>query len=301
MKISVNVNGAPVADKERFAYLKECGFEACDIKLDEYFGVSGVFADIDNVTDAQIKDYFTELKNCAKDAKIEIGQTRSQFTGNLADYEGGLEDVIKREIACIKATKYLGAKYCVIAPVVMEGRRYDLLVSENFNAAAKFYKELIPTLEACKVTGCIENMWTTDPVSRYSCATILSRASELNKMVKKLGENYKICLDIGHCALTADNPVDVIKAVKDNLVCMHIHDNNGWSDLHAIPYGGFGKPVGLRPIRIDWPTTLAAIKESGYKGNINFDIVPPGPVDIRKDGYLYLADIGKYFVSVIKG
>lgn len=299
MKISTTNGGAPVAETEQFQYLKELGFDACDFSLGKYFyPTSEIFGDIDNVTDEQIKERFTMLKKCADEAGFEIGQTHSQFTGHPRNYDFDLDDLLKREIACIKATHYLGCKYIVIHPIIKPGRRYDLLVKEAFDEAADFYRKLIPTLEEYDVICCVENMWVSDPVYRHICSTIFSHAQEMVDMCDLLGERFKICLDVGHCPLTQDDPVEAVKICGDKLAVLHTHDNGGWADTHTLPFQAFGNPVGVKAMRIDWTAFMQALKAIDYKGNLSFELTPPGPVEIRRDGYIYLMEMARYMVSV---
>ena len=299
MKISTTNGGAPVGEMEQFAYLKELGFDACDFSLGKYFyPTSGIFGDINNVTDAQIKERFTALRKAAEAADFEIGQTHSQFTGHPRNYDMNLDDLLKREIACIKATHYLGCKYMICHPIIKPGRRYDLLVKEAFDEAIDFYKKLIPYLEEYDVICCVENMWVADPVYHHICSTIFSHAQEMVDACNILGERFKICLDVGHCPLTQDDPVEAVKICGDKLVCLHTHDNSGWADTHTLPFQAFGNPVGVKAMRIDWDGFMKALKKIGYKGNLSFELTPPGPVEIRRDGYIYLKEMADYMVSV---
>ena len=43
---------------------------------------------------------------------------------------------------------------------------------------------------------------------------------------------------------------------------------------------------------------MKALKTVGYKGNLSFELTPPGPVELRRDGYIYLKEMADYMVSV---
>ncbi len=287
-------------EKEQFAFLKSCGFEACDFSLGRYFFKDGIFGDIDNVTDEMIEEHFTMLRKEAEKVGFEIGQTHSQFTGHPSVYNYDIDDLIKRETACIKATHYLGAKHCVIHPIIKPGRRYDLLVKEAFDESVDFYKKLIPVLEEYDVYCCIENMWISDPVYKNICSTILSHAQEMVDMCEVLGERFKICVDIGHGTLTQDDPAEMIRICGDKLVCLHTHDNDGISDIHSYPFSLYAKPysVAWTPMRVNWTDVMKALDDAGYRGNLNFEVAYPGPVELREADLKYLAAIGKYLISL---
>jgi sugar phosphate isomerase/epimerase len=64
-----------------------------------------------------------------------------------------------------------------------------------------------------------------------------------------------ICLDFGHAFLMGDL-VDAIENVSGHLQTTHIHDNDGRSDSHLVPFDG----------AIDWPAALLAVQKIGYEG-----------------------------------
>lgn len=300
MKLSVQ-NARHLPEMERFAFLKSCGFDACDFSMGEYFGRNGIWADIDKVTDEEIKEHFTALRKEAERVGFEVGQTHAEFTGHPTAYTGGLDEVVKRQIASIKATHYLGAKYCVVHPIIKPGRWYDKNVKEAFDESLEFYKMLIPTLEEYDVYCCVENMWHSDPVYKNICSTIFSHCQEMVDMCELLGERFKICVDIGHGPLTQDDPAEMIRIAGDKLVCLHTHDNDGISDIHAAPFSMYAKPysVSWKPMRIDWNDVMKALDDVNYKGNLSFEIsFEPIPGGLKEASYKYLAAIGEYLVSL---
>jgi len=299
MKLSVS-NGIPVEELEQFKYLKECGFDAMDMSLEAYFGRKGKFGDISNVTDEQIKEYFTMLRGEAEKVDFEIGQTHSAFTGHPAHYDYDIDEIIARQVASIKATHYLGSKYCVIHPIITPGRRYDMLVKEAFDESVEFYKRLTDTLEEYDVYCCIENMWVSDPVYKHICSTILSHAQEMVDMCDALGDRFKICVDVGHGTLTQDDPAEMVRICGDKLVCLHTHDNDGFMDLHTFPFSAHSVPYGesWEPMRINWNDFMKALDDVNYRGNLNFEISVPGPAALNRAGLKYLSEIGKYLVSL---
>lgn len=301
MKLSINTQRKFLDEIKQFSVFKECGFDGTDFSLSLYFDKNGKFADIDAVTDEFIKDYFTSLGNEAKNAGIEISQVHSQFSGHPRDYNNDVEDIIKREIASIKAAYYLGSKLIVIHPIITPGRFYDFKLEESFNESVDFYKRLLPTLEEYDMCCCVENMWVCDPVYQNICNTIFSHADEMVRMCEVLGDRFKICLDIGHGLLTQDDPVEMVKICKDKLACLHTHDNDGFMDLHTFPFSKFETPYGLawKPIRVNWPELMKALKEIGYNGVLNFEIQVPAPSpEVQKAGLTYLSAIGRYLVSL---
>ncbi len=301
MKISVYAHN-DLGETEQFSIMKKCGFDGCDMSLMPYFHRGGRF-DINTVTDAEIKEHFTMLRKEAEKADFEICQVHSAFTGHPSHYDYDMNEVIKRQIASIKAAHYLGTKLCVIHPIITPGRRYDLKLRESFDESVEFYRQLIPTLEEYDVYCCIENMWQVDPVYGHICTTILSHASEMVEMCEVLGDRFKICLDVGHGLLTQDDPVEMLRVCGDKLGCLHVHDNDGISDLHTFPYSYFNTPYGTgwKPLKMDWNGFMKALGEVGYNGTFSFEIGVPAPDrTVEEAGLTYLAVIGRYLTSLIK-
>lgn len=297
MKLSV-INSTPVGEFEQFQYLKDRGFDATDFSLGRYFERGGMFGDIDNVTDEQIKEHFTKLKAAADKADFEVGQTHSAFSGHPRNYDFDYDEIVKRQIASIKATHYLGSKYCVVHPIILPGRIYDLKKQEAFDKSVEFYRRLIPTLVEYDVYCCIENMWMVDPVYGHICATILSRATEMVEMCEVLGERFKICVDVGHGNLTQDDPAEMVRIAGDKLAVLHTHGTDGISDLHTFPYAAHQAPHGIKPMYTNWEDFMKALDDVNYRGNLSFEIGVPGPEGIRAAGLEYLAAIGRYLISL---
>ena len=295
MKITIN-NNSP----SWWPSLKEWGFDGCDFSLEGCFNRSrGRFKDIDNVTDEQMKEHFTNVRRQADEIGFIIGQTHGEFSGHPRDYNDDLDDVLKRQIASIKATHYLGVKHCVIHPVILRGRVYDKLVKENFDAAVDFYKKLTPYLEEYDVYCCLENMWNCDPVYSNICATVLSHASEMVEMCEVLGDRFKICLDVGHALITQDDPVEAVRICGDKLVCLHTHDNDGIADLHDVPFHKAIPhcPVRWKPLRLDWVAFMKALDEVNYRGNLNFEVGIGGPAGFEEIAHRHLVTVAKFLID----
>ncbi len=64
------------------------------------------------------------------------------------------------------------------------------------------------------------------------------------------------CFDTGHAHCCGYGP-DVLKKCAVAPLSLHIQDNNGGGDEHLIPGDG----------TIDWPQTLAVLREIGYLGD----------------------------------
>ncbi|MCS7061053.1 MAG: sugar phosphate isomerase/epimerase family protein [Anaerolineae bacterium] len=69
-----------------------------------------------------------------------------------------------------------------------------------------------------------------------------------------------VCYDCGHGALHGRG-LDQLEAMKDRLIAVHLHDNDGLSDLHRLPFTGI----------VDWARLAAIIKCSSYHKCISLE------------------------------
>ena len=288
MKISA-IYSTHDPENNEFALFRECGFDAVDFSLGGLYGLS----------DKELKELCTKIRESAEKAGIVIGQTHSDFSGHPRDYNFDYDEIVERQIVSIKATHWLGAKHCVVHPIILPGRRYDLLVSENIDKTVEFYKRLIPTLEEYDVYCCVENMWMWDSVHNHICSTVFSRCQEMVDVCNILGDRFKICVDTGHGEVTGDDPVEMVRIAGDKLAVLHCHGTNGRGDLHTFPFM-WHFPSKHAPM-CDWEELMKALDEVGYTGNLNFEIGMPGPNGIRKAGLKYLAKTGAYLASLREG
>lgn len=64
-----------------------------------------------------------------------------------------------------------------------------------------------------------------------------------------------VCFDTGHVH-TGGDVATAARGLAGRIVSVHLHDNHGDRDAHALPGEG----------NIDWPACLAALREAGYAG-----------------------------------
>jgi sugar phosphate isomerase/epimerase len=106
-----------------------------------------------------------------------------------------------------------------------------------------------------------------------------------------LGDNFVACLDTGHAMISSGEPIyDMTKKLGKNLKVLHINDNNAILDDHNTPYSG----------KIDWKGFTKALKEIGYEGVLNFELVIKDPVEFLPHKLKYIYELGKFLAEEIK-
>lgn len=101
-----------------------------------------------------------------------------------------------------------------------------------------------------------------EPAHRWESTLILTVADGL-RMFREIGsERLGICLDTGHANVNGEELAAVVKELKNVPLHIHIDDNHGESDTHAIPGEG----------SIDFAPFVQALKDINYQGFISAEL-----------------------------
>lgn len=93
-------------------------------------------------------------------------------------------------------------------------------------------------------------------------------------------ENVGICFDIGHFHAHFNDIFD-FNRFKNRIFAVHLHDNDGTSDQHLLPFDG----------TINWLKIMKELKENNYDGPVTLEIcyhdkyLNNNPIDFYKTGY----------------
>jgi sugar phosphate isomerase/epimerase len=91
----------------------------------------------------------------------------------------------------------------------------------------------------------------------------LSSAAALVDLLENVVECPRagICFDLGHAFLMGDL-IEAIETASGHIVTTHVHDNDGKSDAHLVPFDG----------QIDWMGALTALQKVGYDGTLLLEL-----------------------------
>ena len=105
------------------------------------------------------------------------------------------------------------------------------------------------------------------------------------------GERVGVCWDFGHAQVQGVDQGQQLRLLGARLKVTHVHDNDGRSDQHLLPFNG----------KVDWPDAMAALKEIGYAGPFSLEVhnaFHPLP-DALKDPHLRFAhQVATYLVGL---
>lgn len=306
MKVSISV--APKTAEEfgaLCAEVKAAGFDAVDLGLYQLYPHTSVRShkrsEMYSQSMEELQAFFTPFKQAAADNDIEVALMHAIFPGFEhadAEFEAYHREVLKKNIAICG---FFGCQYIVVHSYTERDRLTGGTLEQERAINMGLYTSLIPAAKEHGVTVCLENLFYTDGNKRFngSCSHAREAVQYVDDLNAIAGEEvFGFCFDSGHATLCGENTYDFIHTLGSRLKALHLHDNYGMSDDHLHPYTGMMR----------WDYLLAALREIGYTGGLNFETFVYGsvhgktlPEKVRPIMLKYVADIGHYFVEEIQG
>ncbi len=177
-----------------------------------------------NLTDEEVKDL-----------TVRYNKLFSQFNGikslhgPFLDLKPASPDLEIRRVSynkylrTLKVATQLDMDYVIFHSQINPYLNDPYLIKLNNIQARDFFYEILDELKDFKGTILIENIFEPTP------DLIKERIDMLNI------PNIKIILDIGHAKLSNVSLEKWVKELKDHLVYVHLHSNNGVHDQHQVP------------------------------------------------------------------
>ena len=287
--------------KQYYKMIKEAGFEAIDWNLDHGWTREDVLANgvkaecIFTKEMDEILAYWNDQLNAIRENGLIIGQAHAPFPAYTLAYNNRHPDFLDFAIEvykkCIRLCHQVGCRHLIIHGISRRAGMEHPALDELDELNAKLYSSLIPVLLETDVIVCLENLFTGDHGKRMAghCANPYHAARFIDALNTGAGkECFGLCLDSGHLLLTHNDIEEYIAVLGTRIKALHLHDNDRADDLHLAPYTG----------AMPWQELLAALKKSGYTGNLNFETfaqVADLPQALVPEFLRHIAAIGKYF------
>lgn len=230
--------------------MREIGYECADFQ--DFINTE---TDLFTSSLTTFESRLLEVSDACRAAGIEISQTHGPWRWPPQDAaEEDRQERFDKMALSLHGTKVLGCPYMVIHPIMPFGCDQNPDPERFYELNLDFYRRLTKVAEREQVTICLENM----PMP----ALTLARPAEILSLVKEIDSpNLQVCLDTGHCTMCGVSPADAVRELGSYLKVMHVHDNNGWADLHLLPYAGV----------IDWEAFRASLIETGFDGTLSLE------------------------------
>ena len=285
---------------ESMKYIKDCGFEGVDYSFNSTFRNSFNEEHLTSFFDKSIeklRDYYKPHKEAAQ----KYGITFCQTHGILVIYHKGNP---KKTEYCLNVTEkiieicqYLECKALVIHPWI--GAQVGASKEEEIEVNMQIYRRLLPVAKRCGVKICLENLWEKQNEEYVDAPCIDAREAcqYIDVLNEEAGEDvFAFCLDVGHTKFYNTDIYEFIKILGKRLLITHLHENDGNSDSHLVPYSQVDPCDG--GLCIDWERTLQGLYDIHYEGSLSFETanaIANLPCSMKTYVLEYISKIGHWF------
>ncbi|MCL1857855.1 MAG: sugar phosphate isomerase/epimerase [Oscillospiraceae bacterium] len=224
--------GYNLSPQERMRLIKKAGFS----------GIIGfIWADLFDSNYKSFPEY-------AGNAGLYVENIHGPWSGANELWNDSLngQNFMEEIFENIKACSFYEIPTLVMHPECKNGTEYTEL-PENFDIGIDRWERITDFAERLDVNIAVENMARPEYLD---CIFT-------NIKSKRLG----FCFDSGHWNLFMPE-LDLLTLYGDRLMALHLHDNDGINDWHALPLSG----------NIDWDDIKTKLKSAGYKGSIALEV-----------------------------
>jgi len=253
-------------ERRSLEIIKELGADSVDLFVNgqSYTRESSIYSK----SDEEIVAYYKDLRRFADSIGLMIYQTHGRMRIYMADPKKNA-DCLENARRDLLATSALGVECCVMHGVTTSEMGADADPQTMRDMNYELFSKILVWAKQYNVKVATE---TFGFCSKLDVPEFFSQAKEFKATYDRItadGDNadyFKVCVDTGHTNSTSRfdgvQVGDFIRMMGDAVVCLHMHDNDGFSDQHRFPYMG----------TIDWEDTLNALDEIGYKGVFNLEL-----------------------------
>lgn len=231
---------------------------------------------------------YKEIDAIAK-AGLSIHQTHSPYNRYGTDTPENYKIYLER---LFRETEMAGAKYMVV-----HGDEFDFDNMEYTpeKALQYNYELFAPYVERAAKSGikvAFETVFADELANGKSAPRFCSDIDDLMAMIDKFNaDNVCCCWDFGHAGLSfGEKHAENILKMGSLIECTHVQDYGHNDDLHLPPFLGEN----------DWDACMKALKKTGYKGNLTYEMVYGVIPEALGDAFVaYLKETGEVLKSLM--
>ncbi|SHK71445.1 Sugar phosphate isomerase/epimerase [Selenomonas ruminantium] len=290
-----------------FEMLREAGFACVDFSLNGYLLNTDIYENRLNrffdASIAELESFFAPHKAGAQKAGIRIHQMHMPYPIYVPSGTREVNEYLWQKMApkSMELCAYLGCHYIVIHgfKLARELGREDL----EWAQTEKFIHYLAPMAKEMGITLCVENLYTSlgGHMVEGPCCNARKAAERIERINEQYGaEVLGFCFDTGHANLVGLDMEEFITTLGPGLKVLHIHDNDGITDLHQVPYT-FAR-TRENTSSTDWAGFLRGLRNIKYRGVLNFETAPvltAFPREMHLETLKFIARIGAYWSKEI--
>ena len=254
-------------DRRALEIAREIGADAVDFNvcMNDLRRANNIYSKGDD----EIAAYFGGLREYAESIGIKIGQTHGRLEGfkNIPEEDEIL--VRNARLDCL-ATSALGAPYCVFHTTTSIYMGPDAAPALMHELNFRMFQSILPFAKEYGIKIATE---TFGDAVKFDCCDFFGNATEFFKgyyrvaSLSEYADHFCVCLDPGHSNKATrfnHNPSvpDLIRMLGNKIECVHLNDNDTFTDQHKIPMTG----------TINWRDTMEALDEIGYHGIYNMEL-----------------------------
>lgn len=291
-----------------FRALRVAGFSCADFSLNGYLKNTDLYASqvnsFFNQSVEELETFFEPHKRGAEAAGIRINQMHMPYPVYVPNADRKLNEYLFQEVApkSLHICKYFDCSY-----IVLHGfKLVRFLGSEEaeWQQTEKLIHSLAPLAKELGITICVENLY--DNVAGHLVEGPCCNVRKVVERIDRINEQYNtevlgFCFDTGHANLVGLDMEKFITSLGHRLKVLHMHDNDGISDLHQIPYT-FTK-TRENTASTDWDGFIRGLRNIGFNKVLSFETAPvltAFPEEMKMDALQFIGRIGKYFVKEIE-
>lgn len=294
--------------EEGFAQLKRAGFSCADFSLNGYLLNTSLYqSELNAFFDQSIQEleqFFAPHKQGAAAAGITINQMHMPYPIYVPNADKEINDYLWNQMApkSMVICRYLDCKYIVIHGFKLA----HFLGSEEleWQKTAKFIDTIAPLAKEMGITICIENLYSGigGHLVEGPCCNVRKAVERIDDFNEKYGaEVLGFCFDTGHANLVGIDFENFITMLGERLKVLHIHDNDGISDLHQIPFTF--TMTRENKSSTDWDGFIRGLRNIKFDKVLSFETAPvlsAFPEVMKQDVLGFIANIGRYFSEKVE-
>ncbi len=310
LKIGVQTKNIVTDDNPAagFEALAKAGFSCADFSLNSYLVNTMLYKnqvnDFFDKTVSELEEYFKPHKEGAAKAGITVHQMHMPYPVYIPTIDKEINDYLRTQVApkSMEICAYFGCPNIVVHGFKLA--RYLGSEEVQWQRTEEFLDTIAPMAKEMGITVCIENLYETiaGHIVEGPCCDARKAAERIDRFNEKYhAQVLGFCFDTGHANLVGIDFEDFLTKLDYRLKVLHMHDNDGISDLHQIPFT-FTKTRENKP-STDWEGFVRGLRKIGYDQVLSFETAPvlsSFPMQMRQDALQFIARIGKYFSEEIE-